>query len=30
MYANVGSNTVAINNGIVARAQVNSLAPATA
>src|SRR5712671_498293 len=29
MYANAGSNTVAINNGIVARAQVSSLAPAT-
>src|SRR5450432_128050 len=29
MYANSGSNMVAINNGVVARAQVNSSAPAT-
>jgi hypothetical protein len=29
MYANAGSNTVAINNGVLARAQVNSSAPAT-
>src|SRR5260221_2040532 len=29
MYANAGSNMVAINNGVVARAQVNSGAPAT-
>jgi hypothetical protein len=29
MYANAGSNTVAINSGVVARAQVNSSAPAT-
>lgn len=29
MYANAGSNMVAINSGVVARAQVNSSAPAT-
>src|SRR5262249_47583881 len=29
MYANAGSNMVAINRGVVARAQVNSSAPAT-
>src|SRR5260221_427972 len=29
MYANAGSNMVAVNSGVVARAQVNSGAPAT-
>ena len=29
MYANAGSNTVSVNSGVVARAQVNNSAPAT-
>src|ERR1044071_5896358 len=29
MYANAGSNMVSVNSGVVARAQVNSAAPAT-